>query len=94
MNKNGTIWDELPETDVDSTKLEFLFESRAKDALVKEKQQEMNKIKEIVVLDHKRSNGGCYSLFRKVLVLNLDFVLQRLTSRSQNYRHQGQLKSR
>lgn len=57
LSKNGTIWDELPETAVDSTKLEFLFESRAKDALVKEKQQELNKIKEIVVLDHKRSNG-------------------------------------
>lgn len=36
LSKNGTIWDELPDTSVDSTKLEFLFESRAKDALVKE----------------------------------------------------------
>ncbi|XP_052861128.1 FH1/FH2 domain-containing protein 3 [Anopheles cruzii] len=51
-----TIWDELPEAVVDTQKLEHLFESRAKDLLTK-KQQELNKNKEIIVLDHKRSNA-------------------------------------
>ncbi|KAL5291757.1 FHOD1 family protein [Megaselia abdita] len=51
-----TIWDELPEAHVDQLKLEHLFESRAKDLITK-KQQEMNKNKEIIVLDHKRSNA-------------------------------------
>ncbi|XP_049829302.1 uncharacterized protein LOC126267989 isoform X8 [Schistocerca gregaria] len=52
----GTIWDELPSVAVDTQKLEHLFESRAKDLIAK-KQQEMNKNKEIIVLDHKRSNA-------------------------------------
>ncbi|XP_055631020.1 uncharacterized protein LOC129771424 isoform X2 [Toxorhynchites rutilus septentrionalis] len=52
-----TIWDELPEATVDTQKLEHLFESRAKDLMTKEKQQELNKNKEIIVLDHKRSNA-------------------------------------
>jgi len=30
-----TIWDELPEANVDTQKLEHLFESRAKDLLTK-----------------------------------------------------------
>ncbi|XP_058462446.1 uncharacterized protein LOC131437244 isoform X2 [Malaya genurostris] len=51
-----TIWDELPEATVDTQKLEHLFESRAKDLMTK-KQQELNKNKEIIVLDHKRSNA-------------------------------------
>uniref|UniRef100_A0A182NNK3 FH1/FH2 domain-containing protein 3 n=1 Tax=Anopheles dirus TaxID=7168 RepID=A0A182NNK3_9DIPT len=51
-----TIWDELPEAVVDTQKLEHLFESRAKDLMTK-KQQELNKNKEIIVLDHKRSNA-------------------------------------
>lgn len=51
-----TIWDELPKTVVDVQKLEHLFESRAKDLMTK-KQQELNKNKEIIVLDHKRSNA-------------------------------------
>ncbi|XP_055914013.1 FH1/FH2 domain-containing protein 3 isoform X5 [Eupeodes corollae] len=51
-----TIWDELPKSNVDTQKLEHLFESRAKDLMTK-KQQEMNKNKEIIVLDHKRSNA-------------------------------------
>nr|XP_049461442.1 serine-rich adhesin for platelets isoform X6 [Anopheles coluzzii] len=51
-----TIWDELPEAIVDTQKLEHLFESRAKDLMTK-KQQELNKNKEIIVLDHKRSNA-------------------------------------
>ncbi|XP_041673623.1 uncharacterized protein LOC121529745 isoform X3 [Drosophila eugracilis] len=52
-----TIWDELPDANVDTQKLEHLFESRAKDLMTKEKQQELNKSKEIIVLDHKRSNA-------------------------------------
>ncbi|XP_054734936.1 uncharacterized protein LOC129242362 isoform X4 [Anastrepha obliqua] len=52
-----TIWDELPQANVDIQKLEHLFESRAKDLMTKEKQQELNKSKEIIVLDHKRSNA-------------------------------------
>ncbi|XP_073837870.1 formin homology 2 domain containing isoform X4 [Musca autumnalis] len=52
-----TIWDELPPATVDTQKLEHLFESRAKDLMSKEKQQEMNKSKEVIVLDHKRSNA-------------------------------------
>ncbi|CAD7002601.1 unnamed protein product [Ceratitis capitata] len=51
-----TIWDELPQSNVDTQKLEHLFESRAKDLMTK-KQQELNKSKEIIVLDHKRSNA-------------------------------------
>ncbi|XP_073837880.1 formin homology 2 domain containing isoform X12 [Musca autumnalis] len=51
-----TIWDELPPATVDTQKLEHLFESRAKD-LMSKKQQEMNKSKEVIVLDHKRSNA-------------------------------------
>ncbi|XP_067646528.1 FH1/FH2 domain-containing protein 3 isoform X9 [Eurosta solidaginis] len=51
-----TIWDELPQSNVDTQKLEHLFESRAKD-LMSKKQQELNKSKEVIVLDHKRSNA-------------------------------------
>ncbi|KAL3284446.1 hypothetical protein HHI36_018605 [Cryptolaemus montrouzieri] len=54
--KTGHIWDELSPVTVDTQKLEHLFESRAKDLLTK-KQQEMNKNKEIIVLDPKRSNA-------------------------------------
>jgi len=54
--KTGYIWDELNPVVVDTQKLEHLFESRAKD-LINKKQQEMNKNKEIIVLDPKRSNA-------------------------------------
>ncbi|CAH0547380.1 unnamed protein product [Brassicogethes aeneus] len=54
--KSGFIWDELNPVNVDTQKLEHLFESRAKD-LISKKQQEMNKNKEIIVLDPKRSNA-------------------------------------
>nr|XP_046470313.1 FH1/FH2 domain-containing protein 3 isoform X3 [Neodiprion pinetum] len=57
LDKNKMIWDELSPVLVDTQKLEHLFESRAKDLITKEKQQEMNKNKEIIVLDHKRSNA-------------------------------------
>ncbi|KAF7412190.1 hypothetical protein HZH66_001086 [Vespula vulgaris] len=56
LDKNKMIWDELSPVPVDTQKLEHLFESRAKDLITK-KQQEMNKNKEIIVLDHKRSNA-------------------------------------
>ncbi|XP_043278309.1 uncharacterized protein Fhos isoform X2 [Venturia canescens] len=56
LDKNKMIWDELLPVPVDTQKLEHLFESRAKDLITK-KQQEMNKNKEIIVLDHKRSNA-------------------------------------
>ncbi|XP_071057371.1 FH1/FH2 domain-containing protein 3 isoform X1 [Onthophagus taurus] len=54
--KSGFIWDELANVQVDTQKLEHLFESRAKD-LINKKQQELNKNKEIIVLDPKRSNA-------------------------------------
>lgn len=54
--KTGYIWDELNPVAVDTQKLEHLFESRAKD-LISKKQQEINKNKEIIVLDPKRSNA-------------------------------------
>ncbi|KAJ4432236.1 hypothetical protein ANN_20852 [Periplaneta americana] len=56
LQQAGMIWDELNPVNVDTQKLEHLFESRAKDLITK-KQQEMNKNKEIIVLDHKRSNA-------------------------------------
>nr|CAD7197695.1 unnamed protein product [Timema douglasi] len=56
LQKTGMIWDELNPITVDTQKLEHLFESRAKDLITK-KQQELNKNKEIIVLDHKRSNA-------------------------------------
>ncbi|XP_042868398.1 uncharacterized protein LOC122250818 isoform X2 [Penaeus japonicus] len=52
----ATIWDKMEDIPVDTQKLEHLFESRAKDLIAKEKQQEQKGIKEIVVLDPKRSN--------------------------------------
>ncbi|CAH1986012.1 unnamed protein product [Acanthoscelides obtectus] len=55
--KTGYIWDDLTPVSVDTQKLEHLFESRAKDLITKEKQQELNKNKEIIVLDPKRSNA-------------------------------------
>ncbi|CAH1986015.1 unnamed protein product [Acanthoscelides obtectus] len=54
--KTGYIWDDLTPVSVDTQKLEHLFESRAKDLITK-KQQELNKNKEIIVLDPKRSNA-------------------------------------
>ncbi|XP_063244815.1 FH1/FH2 domain-containing protein 3 isoform X2 [Bacillus rossius redtenbacheri] len=57
LQNSGMIWDELSPVSVDTQKLEHLFESRAKDLITKEKQQELNKSKELIVLDHKRSNA-------------------------------------
>ncbi|XP_014239982.1 FH1/FH2 domain-containing protein 3 isoform X3 [Cimex lectularius] len=57
MSNERLLWDELSTVAIDTQKLEHLFESRAKDLITKEKQQEMNKNKEVIVLDHKRSNA-------------------------------------
>ncbi|XP_054276971.1 FH1/FH2 domain-containing protein 3 isoform X2 [Macrosteles quadrilineatus] len=57
LNSTNLIWDEMSPVAVDIQKLEHLFESRAKDLITKEKQQEINKNKEVIVLDPKRSNA-------------------------------------
>ncbi|XP_023217060.1 FH1/FH2 domain-containing protein 3-like isoform X2 [Centruroides sculpturatus] len=54
--KHKTIWDELKPVQVDTQKLEHLFENRAKDIMNK-KVQEGGKKNEIIVLDAKRSNA-------------------------------------
>ncbi|GAB6024808.1 hypothetical protein CHUAL_009928 [Chamberlinius hualienensis] len=54
--KKLSIWDELKAVNIDTQKLEHLFENRAKD-LMNKKQQDMNRNKEIIVLDPKRSNA-------------------------------------
>lgn len=56
LNSNNLIWDEIFPVNVDTQRLEHLFESRAKDLITK-KQHELNKNKEIIVLDPKRSNA-------------------------------------
>uniref|UniRef100_A0A131XYN9 Putative rac1 gtpase effector fhos n=1 Tax=Ixodes ricinus TaxID=34613 RepID=A0A131XYN9_IXORI len=56
MPKKKTIWDELGRVHVDTQKLEHLFESRAKEVLNREKNQEGKK-NEVIVLDAKRSNA-------------------------------------
>ncbi|CAL4065963.1 unnamed protein product, partial [Meganyctiphanes norvegica] len=52
----GSIWEGLEHIPLDTQKFEHLFESRAKDIITKEKQQEQKGMKEIIVLDSKRSN--------------------------------------
>ncbi|XP_028968731.1 uncharacterized protein LOC100905305 [Galendromus occidentalis] len=54
IKKQNTIWDELSRVEVDTLKLEELFENKAKD-LMKQKQE--GKRNEITVLDAKRSNA-------------------------------------
>ncbi|CAI6361991.1 unnamed protein product [Macrosiphum euphorbiae] len=56
LNSERLLWEELSPVEVDTHKLEHLFESRAKDFITK-KQQEINKTKEVIVLDPKRSNA-------------------------------------
>ena len=57
-NKEKTVWDEMMPVSVDNKMLEFLFESRGKEALAKEaSKMQMMTNKEIVILDHKRSNA-------------------------------------
>lgn len=56
--KEKTVWDEMAPVTIDHKVLEFLFESRGQGALVKEAGKIINlaPMKEIVVLDNKRSN--------------------------------------
>ncbi|GFR13397.1 hypothetical protein TNCT_72421 [Trichonephila clavata] len=54
--KKRTIWDELKPVNLDTQRLENLFESRAKDILSK-KVQDGSKKTELIVLDTKRSNA-------------------------------------
>ncbi|XP_022653292.1 uncharacterized protein LOC111247031 [Varroa destructor] len=54
IKKQHTIWDELCSEEIDTAKLEELFENKAKD-LMKQKQE--GKRNEITVLDAKRSNA-------------------------------------
>ncbi|OQR73536.1 hypothetical protein BIW11_09668 [Tropilaelaps mercedesae] len=54
IKKQHTIWDELAREEIDSARLEELFENKAKD-LMKQKQE--GKKNEITVLDAKRSNA-------------------------------------
>ncbi|KAK7605056.1 hypothetical protein V9T40_006242 [Parthenolecanium corni] len=56
LNSKQLIWDEMFPVILDTQRLEHLFESRAKDLITK-KQHELNKNKEIIVLDPKRSNA-------------------------------------
>ncbi|XP_076311120.1 FH1/FH2 domain-containing protein 3-like isoform X2 [Tachypleus tridentatus] len=56
LSKKKTIWDELNPAAVDIQKLEHLFESRAKEIINWEKNQDGKK-NEVVVLDPKRSNA-------------------------------------
>ncbi|GAB6032829.1 hypothetical protein CHUAL_012029 [Chamberlinius hualienensis] len=55
-HKIKLIWNDLAVVNVDTQKLEHLFENRAKD-LVTKKQHEINRSKGIIVLDTKRSNA-------------------------------------
>nr|XP_006817418.1 PREDICTED: uncharacterized protein LOC100376574 [Saccoglossus kowalevskii] len=52
----NTIWGQLETVELDTTKLEHLFESRTKDITLKKK-EETNQKKEITCLDTKRSNA-------------------------------------
>ncbi|CAG0882676.1 unnamed protein product [Darwinula stevensoni] len=49
------LWDEIQPVKLDTSKLEYLFENRAKD-ITKEKQMDAKANKEISILDTKRSN--------------------------------------
>ncbi|XP_063851245.1 FH1/FH2 domain-containing protein 3-like isoform X1 [Scylla paramamosain] len=51
-----TIWTDVDRVPLDTQRLEHLFESRAKDIITKVKQQDQKGVKELIVLDPKRSN--------------------------------------
>ena len=53
-----TIWDEMSPVSVDQKYLEYLFESRGRESVMKMESSKIQSgpIKEIVVLDNKRSN--------------------------------------
>ncbi|KAK4311085.1 hypothetical protein Pmani_017392 [Petrolisthes manimaculis] len=52
---DSTVWTNIDSVPIDTQKLEHLFESRAKDLIAK-KQQDQKGVKELIVLDPKRSN--------------------------------------
>eukprot|EP00090_Calanus_glacialis_P046943 TRINITY_DN9471_c0_g1_i2.p1 TRINITY_DN9471_c0_g1~~TRINITY_DN9471_c0_g1_i2.p1 ORF type:complete len:1990 (-),score=532.71 TRINITY_DN9471_c0_g1_i2:402-6158(-) len=55
--KDKTVWDEMSPVSVDHKVLEYLFESRGREAIAKENSKiQVAPLKEIVVLDNKRSN--------------------------------------
>ncbi len=59
-SKSTTVWDELEPTEVDSSVIEYLFESRAKESAAKSDQiggLGTLSAREIVVLDQRRSNA-------------------------------------
>ena len=53
-----TVWDEMSQVSVDHKYLEYLFESRGRESIMKENNKTISivPLKEIVVLDNKRSN--------------------------------------
>ena len=54
---NKTVWDEMAPVSVDHKYLEYLFESRGRESIMKENNKiQIGPIKEIVILDNKRSN--------------------------------------
>jgi hypothetical protein len=53
----ATIWDDMKPAEVDAAMIEYLFESRGKENAIKETKAVMGNAKEIIVLDHKRSNA-------------------------------------
>merc|ERR1719513_399326 len=57
ISKDKTVWDEMSPVSVDHKVLEYLFESRGREAVAKENSKmQVAPLKEIVVLDNKRSN--------------------------------------
>ncbi len=58
MIKTKTVWDELESAEVDTAMLEYLFENRGKESAAKDASKGLIAInREIIVLDHKRSNA-------------------------------------
>ena len=59
-NTNNTIWDDMEPAAVDTAMIEYLFENRAKEASGSGKDNkpaQLSSAREIIVLDHKRSNA-------------------------------------
>merc|ERR1719225_1400192 len=56
---NNTIWDDMEPAAVDTAMIEYLFENRAKEAVTGKdnKPAQLSTAREIIVLDHKRSNA-------------------------------------
>lgn len=56
-NASKTVWDEIEPAEIDNAMIEYLFENRGRDVIVKENKQLVSVTREIVVLDTKRSNA-------------------------------------